>query len=81
MPDDQASWESSAEGESPIWALASCGGDVRPEWMVLGKRHSDRARQFKPFAALRGYDEMVASVIESAMSAEDDMEGAAPDVP
>jgi hypothetical protein len=33
---------------------------------VLGKPHADRARQFKPFAALRGYEELVARVIAEA---------------
>ena len=36
----------------------------RLEWHILGKPHADRAKQFKPFAALRGYDEMVVSEIE-----------------
>ena len=40
----------------------------RPEWFVLGKPHGDRAKQFKPFAALRGYDEMVDMVIERSQS-------------
>ena len=30
-----------------------------PERYILGKPHPDRAKQFKPFAALRGYDETV----------------------
>lgn len=30
-----------------------------PERYILGKPHPDRAKQFKPFAALRGYDEAV----------------------
>lgn len=33
---------------------------VHPERYILGKPHPDRARQFKPFAALRGYETLVA---------------------
>lgn len=39
---------------------------AHPERYTLGKPHADRARQFKPFAALRGYEELVARVIEDA---------------
>ena len=35
----------------------------KPEWYILGKPHPDRAKQFKPFAALRGYEEMVDAAI------------------
>lgn len=38
--------------------LAGCKG-AHPERYILGKPHPDRAKQFKPFAALRGYDETV----------------------
>ena len=38
--------------------LAGKGSD-HPERYILGKPHPDRAKQFKPFAALRGYDETV----------------------
>ena len=41
-------------------------GTAHPERYVLGKPHPDRARQFKPFAALRGYEELVAQVMEEA---------------
>lgn len=46
--------------------LAQQQGSLHPERYVLGKPHPDRARQFKPFAALRGYEELVAQVIEEA---------------
>lgn len=46
--------------------LAQGEGSVHPERYVLGKPHADRARQFKPFAALRGYEELVARVIAEA---------------
>lgn len=39
---------------------------AHPERYTLGKPHTDRARQFKPFAALRGYEELVARVIAEA---------------
>ncbi len=32
---------------------------------IIGKPHADRARQFMPFMALRGYDELVTSVTAS----------------
>lgn len=41
-------------------------GSAHPERYTLGKSHADRARQFKPFAALRGYEELVARVIAEA---------------
>ena len=44
------------------------GRKGRPEWYVLGKPHGDRAKQFKPFAALRGYDGIVEDVIEESES-------------
>lgn len=37
-----------------------------PERYVLGKPHPDRAKQFKPFAALRGYEELIAQVMAEA---------------
>lgn len=33
--------------------------DPHPERYVIGKPHPDRARQFKPFAALKGYYDML----------------------
>lgn len=41
-------------------------GSSHPERYVLGKRHPSRAAQFKPFAALRGYEELIAHVIAEA---------------
>lgn len=41
-------------------------GSAHPERYTLGKSHTDRARQFKPFAALRGYEELVARMIAEA---------------
>ena len=43
----------------------------RPEWFVLGKPHADRAKQFKPFAALRGYDEMVDEMVSRSQQDND----------
>lgn len=37
-----------------------------PERYILGKSHPDRAKQFKPFAALRGYEELIAKVVAEA---------------
>lgn len=42
-----------------------------PERYVLGKAHADRAKQFKPFAALRGYEELVARAIADAAESHD----------
>ena len=41
-------------------------GAKHPERYILGKAHPDRARQFKPFAALRGYEELIDEVIARA---------------
>lgn len=46
--------------------LAAQPGMKHPERYVLGKPHPDRAKQFKPFAALRGYEELVAQVMAEA---------------
>lgn len=46
--------------------LAQRAVSAHPERFTLGKAHPDRARQFKPFAALRGYEELVAEVIAKA---------------
>ena len=37
----------------------SARNSAHPERYILGKPHPDRARQFKPFAALRGYEELI----------------------
>lgn len=42
-----------------------------PERYILGKPHSDRARQFKPFAALRGYEELVEREVARANETHD----------
>lgn len=39
---------------------------AHPERYILGKPHPDRARQFKPFAALKGYEDLVAQQIARA---------------
>lgn len=39
---------------------------AHPERYILGKPHPDRARQFKPFAALRGYEELIEQVMAEA---------------
>lgn len=46
--------------------LAQSRGTAHPERYALGKPHPDRARQFKPFAALRGYEELVARAMAEA---------------
>lgn len=46
--------------------VASQPGVKHPERYVLGKPHPNRAKQFKPFAALRGYEELVAQVMAEA---------------
>lgn len=40
-------------------ACASDAGVAHPERRVIGKPHPDRACQFKPFAALKGYYELI----------------------
>ena len=42
-----------------------------PERYILGKPHPDRAKQFKPFAALRGYEELVNEVMANAAKSND----------
>lgn len=39
---------------------------VHPERYLLGKPHPDRAKQFKPFAALKGYEDLVAQQVAQA---------------
>lgn len=55
---------------SEVYAI---GAQVRshPERYLLGKPHPDRAKQFKPFAALRGYEERIAEVFEKANESND----------
>lgn len=42
-----------------------------PERTILGKPHPDRAKQFKPFAALKGYEDLVAQQIREASAVRD----------
>ncbi|WP_251212175.1 hypothetical protein [Adlercreutzia murintestinalis] len=42
-----------------------------PERTILGKPHPDRAKQFKPFAALKGYEDLVAQQIRKASASRD----------
>ena len=42
------------------------GGTAHPERLIIGKPHPDRAKQFKPFAALRGYEQMIDEVMAKA---------------
>lgn len=42
-----------------------------PERYILGKPHPGRAAQFKPFAALRGYEELVEQVMAEAAEPHD----------
>ena len=44
----------------------SARNSAHPERYILGKPHPDRARQFKPFAALRGYEELIEHVMAEA---------------
>lgn len=55
-------------GHGASFVIGSCGvadggahreDDPHPERYVIGKPHPDRARQFKPFAALKGYYDML----------------------
>lgn len=46
--------------------LAHQPGVKHPERYVLGKPHPDRAKQFKPFAALRGYEKLIDEVMRKA---------------
>ena len=39
---------------------------THPERYVLGKPHPDRAKQFKPFAALKGYEALVEEQLDLA---------------
>lgn len=47
------------------------GGSKHPERYIIGKPHPDRAKQFKPFAALQGYGELIDGVIEKASRSSD----------
>lgn len=44
----------------------SARNSAHPERYILGKPHPNRARQFKPFAALRGYEELIEHVMTEA---------------
>jgi hypothetical protein len=39
---------------------------LHPDRYVLGKPSPNRAKQFKPFAALRGYEELIEEVMAKA---------------
>ena len=45
---------------------SSARNSTHPERYILGKPHPDRARQFKPVAALRGYEELIEQVMAEA---------------
>ena len=47
------------------------GGSPHPERYVLGKPHPDRAKQFKPFAALKGYEALVEEEFRKAAARRD----------
>lgn len=68
--DEQAS-EFGIENEVYEVLLTQRKGSKHPERYILGKPHTDRAKQFKPFAALRGYEEMVADVMAKAAKSND----------
>lgn len=61
---------------SNVGNMSSAVGTSHPERYILGKPHPDRAKQFKPFAALRGYEELVAEEMRAIDSRRDfsDME-------
>lgn len=42
-----------------------------PERYILGKRHPDRAKQFKSFAALRGYEDLIDEAMAKAAEPHD----------
>ena len=44
---------------------AAAAKSEHPERYILGKPHPDRAKQFKPFAALRGYTDIIAEEVEA----------------
>lgn len=59
--------------EDDVYAamIARQQGSRHPERYVLGKAHPDRAKQFKPFAALRGFEELVDRAIAEANETRD----------
>lgn len=61
----------SAENEIYQLLRMQAKGSKHPERYILGKRHPDRAKQFKPFAALRGYEELVDERVERNAAMED----------
>lgn len=54
--------EGAAEATDDPWAVARLclEGCPHPERRMLGRPHPDRAAQFKPFAALKGLEELLA---------------------
>ncbi len=67
----EESTEQSAESEIYQLLRMQAKGSKHPERYILGKRHPDRAKQFKPFAALRGYEELVDERVERNAAMED----------
>lgn len=57
---------SNSEGDLYQLLLSGKTRSSHPERLILGKPHDDRAKQFKPFAALRGYEEIIAKVMADA---------------
>ncbi len=59
--------------EPAVWEAlqAKAARSVHPERYMVGKVHPDRAKQFKPFAALRGYEELVQEAVARAAAQPD----------
>ncbi len=64
--------ERAAEERWQADMLARARSSAHPERYELGKPHPDRAKQFKPFAALKGYEQLVAEAIARAERADAD---------
>ena len=68
---DEQTSEFGIENEVYEVLLSQRKGSKHPERYILGKPHPDRAKQFKPFAALRGYEELVNEVMANAAKSND----------
>ena len=70
-PSDASVGEYGIEDDIYNTIIANHKGSKHPERYIIGKPHPDRAKQFKPFAALRGYEELVAKVMAKAAKSND----------
>ncbi len=59
------------KNEAYEYLIGQAKENAHPERYILGKSHPDRAKQFKPFAALRGYEELVAQSMEERNALKD----------